>query len=314
LLTNANKNKKFPRQGSGMEKAKRYWFLYLLLLPSLVFLCIFVYWPIILQMILSFKDYSLRGGIWFSEWVGLENFRTIFSKPEIYRVIFNTIKISVIGIVINFFPPIILSILLFDLRFNKLRRITQNLVYIPYFFSWIVIYAVAFAVFSNSGILNGLLGALGIPSQNFMVESKYFIPLIMVTTLWKNLGWNTIIYMAALTSIDTELFDAARVDGAGPLARIRYITLPGIKSVAVFVLTLSLGGILSANTEQILLFYTPATYQIGDVIGTWIYRQGLGRLQYSLGASMSLFQSVIGFTLVMTANKLSKKFAKVGIW
>ena len=147
-----------------------------------------------------------------------------------------------------------------------------------------------------------------------MVEQKYFIPMLIITSLYKNLGWSTIIYMAALTSIDTELFEAAKIDGAGPIARIRYITLPSIKSISIFVLTLSLGNILAVGTDQILLFYTPASYEIGDVISTWIYRQGLSKMEYSLGAAMSMFQSVIGFSLVMASNWLSKKFAKVGIW
>ncbi len=296
------------------KKMKSYWFLYLLFIPSLLFLCIFIYWPILLQAILSFKEYTYSGGIWGSEWVGFENFTRIFSTPEISRVIFNTVRISVINIVISFFPPIILSIMLFDLCSNTLRRITQNLLYIPYFFSWIIIYAVAFAIFSNSGALNSLLASLGLETHQFMVEQKYFIPMLIITSLYKNLGWSTIIYMAALTSIDTELFEAAKIDGAGPIARIRYITLPSIKGISIFVLTLSLGNILAVGTDQILLFYTPASYEIGDVISTWIYRQGLSKMEYSLGAAMSMFQSVIGFSLVMASNWLSKKFAKVGIW
>ena len=296
------------------KKMKSYWFLYLLFIPSLVFLCVFIYWPIFLQFILSFKEYTYGGGIWGSEWVGFENFTRIFTTPEISRVIFNTIRISLINIVVSFVPPIILSIMLFDLWSNVLRRVTQNLLYIPYFFSWIIIYAVAFAIFSNTGALNSLLSALGLETHQFMVEQKYFIPMLVITSLYKNLGWSTIIYMAALTSIDTELFEAAKIDGAGPIARIRYITLPSVKSISIFVLTLSLGNILAVGTDQILLFYTPASYEIGDVISTWIYRQGLSKMEYSLGAAMSMFQSVIGFSLVMTANWLAKKFAKVGIW
>ncbi len=296
------------------KKMKSYWFLYLLFIPSLLFLCVFIYWPIFLQFILSFKEYTYAGGIWGSEWVGFENFGRIFSTPEISRVIFNTVRISIINIAISFFPPIILSIMLFDLCSNVLRRVTQNLLYIPYFFSWIIIYAVAYAIFSNSGALNNLLAGLGLETHQFMVEQKYFIPMLIITSLYKNLGWSTIIYMAALTSIDTELFEAAKIDGAGPIARIRYITLPSIKSISIFVLTLSLGNILAVGTDQILLFYTPASYEIGDVISTWIYRQGLSKMEYSLGAAMSMFQSVIGFSLVMASNWLSKKFAKVGIW
>ena len=297
-----------------LRNMKRYWFLYLLFLPTLIFLCVFNYWPIFLQFILSFKEYTFLGGIWGSEWVGLENFIEIFSTPEISRVILNTIRISLINIVISFVPPIILSILLFDLRSNLLRKVTQNLLYIPYFFSWIIIYAVFYAIFANTGALNSLLQQFGLPMQNFMIEKEYFIPMLIVSSLYKNLGWSTIIYMAALTSIDTELFEAAKIDGAGPIARIRYITLPSIKSISIFVLTLSLGNILVVGTEQILLFYTPASYEIGDVIGTWIYRQGLGKMEYSLGAAMSMFQSVIGFILVMCSNVFAKKFAKVGIW
>jgi len=305
---------KAERRHKIKKKMKSYWFLYLLFIPSLLFLCIFIYWPIFLQCVLSFKEYTYAGGIWGSQWVGFENFSRIFSTPEISRVIFNTVRISLINIAVSFFPPIILSIMLFDVCSNVLRRVTQNLLYIPYFFSWIIIYAVAYSIFSNSGALNNLLANLGLETHQFMVEQKYFIPMLIITSLYKNLGWSTIIYMAALTSIDTELFEAAKIDGAGPIARIRYITLPSIKSISIFVLTLSLGNILAVGTDQILLFYTPASYEIGDVISTWIYRQGLSKMEYSLGAAMSMFQSVIGFSLVMASNWLSKKFAKVGIW
>ena len=170
-------------------------------------------------------------------------------------------------------------------------------------------------LFQSTGYINYILEALGFESVNFLMKSEYFLPILIGSGIWKGLGWGTIIYLAALTSINTELFEAAKLDGAGPIQRIRYITLPGITGVVMFVLIMNLGTIMSsAGVEQILLFYNPTNYSVSDVIGTWVYRQGLGKMQYSLASAVSLFESTIGLILVLFSNWLGKKFAGVGIW
>jgi len=293
---------------------RRYWFLYLLFVPVIVYYLVFRYYPIFLQGILAFKQYKLSSGIWGSPWVGFDNFTYVFARPDFYNVLENTIVISLLRIAFGFFPPIVLAILLFDLRSSWLRRVSQTILYIPHFFSWVIIYGIVFAMFSNTGMVNQLIMGIGGSEQNFLMAPDWFRPLIVGSGIWKEIGWGTIIYLAALTGIDPSIYEAAKVDGAGPLQRIRHITLPGIRPVVVFLFTLSLGSVLNAGVEQILLFYSPATYEVGDIIDTFVFRQGLNQLQYSMATAVGLFQSVIGLILILSANWLAKRYAGTGIW
>lgn len=298
-----------------MVKIREYWAIYVLILPVIAYLLVYRYYPILTQTVLSFKEFRLLDGIWGSQWVGFENFQTLFASRDFERIIVNTVRISVLQLLAGFFPPIVLAIMLFDMTSTRMRRISQSILYIPHFFSWVVIFNLVHILFSNAGYINSLLGVFGIEPRDFLLEKSFFLPVLVGSNVWKELGWGTIIYLAALTSIDTELFDVAKIDGAGPLQRIWYITLPGILSVVVFVLAMSLGQLFSAaNTEQILLFYGPQNYSVSDVIGTWVYRQGLGKMQYSLGAAISMFQSLIGLALVLVCNKVAGRVAGVGIW
>lgn len=227
----------------------------------------------------------------------------------------NTLRISVLQIIVGFAPPVLLAIFLFDMTSGRFCKLAQSVLYIPHFFSWVVVYNLVNVIFSNAGYLNLIREAIGLKAVSYMIDVNYFLPILIGSSLWKGLGWGTILYLAALTGIDTELFEVAKIDGAGPLQRIRYITLPGILPVMVFTLTMSLGRLFSAaNTEQILLFYGPANYSVSDVIGTWVYRQGLGKLEYSLGAAVEMFQSVVGLLLVLICNKAANRVAHVGIW
>jgi putative aldouronate transport system permease protein len=303
------------RKNDVHARLKRYRGLYLFVLIPIVYYFVYRYFPIIAQFLLSFKNYRILGGLWGSPWVGFDNYRSLFSTPETSRIIINTIVISLLRLAVGFLPPIALAVFLFDMTSSLYRRICQSILYIPHFFSWVVIYAVVQALFSASGYVNNVISALGGQSKNFLMDIKWFYPLLFGSDLWKEIGWGTIIYLAALTNIDPQLYEAARVDGAGPVQRIIHITLPGIFPVIAFCLTIALGNILNnAGTEQILLFYTPATYSVGDVIGTWVYRRGLGEFKYSLGAAVAQFNSVAGLILVLLFNKISKKCFGVGIW
>jgi len=302
-------------KSSFSARLKRYRALYLFVLIPIVYYFVYRYFPIFAQFMLSFKNYRIMEGLWGSPWVGFENYKSLFSTPETSRIIINTIVISLMRLGIGFLPPIILAIFLFDMTSSFYRRFSQSVLYIPHFFSWVVIYAIVQALFTSSGYFSNILVALGGRPKNFLMDSKWFYPLLFGSDLWKEIGWGTIIYLAALTNIDPQLYEAARVDGAGPLQRIIHITLPGIFPVVAFCLTIALGNILNnAGTEQLLLFYSPATYSIGDVIGTWVYRRGLGEFKYSLGAAVSQFNSVVGLILVLFFNKIAKKFFGVGIW
>lgn len=297
------------------KRLRKYWVFYILAIIPVAYLLVFRFWPILLQIVLSFKEYSIKGGIWNSEFVGLENFEKLFFDDDFRQIIFNTFRISVLRLVCGFFPPIILAIMLFDMSSNKFRRFSQSILYIPHFFSWVIVYGIVQILFQSTGYINYVREALGFESIDFLMKSKYFLPILIGSGIWKEMGWGTIIYLAALTSINTELYEAAKLDGAGPLQRIRYITLPGIKGVIMFVLVMDLGKLLSAaGTEQILLFYNPTNYSISDVIGTWVYRQGLGKMQYGLAGAVSFFESTIGLILVLISNWLGKKYAGVGVW
>lgn len=293
----------------------RHRMLYLMFLPVAVYYIVFRYWPIGLAWVVAFKDLKLGMGVFDSAWVGLDNFRVMFEDPEIVNVLRNTVEISLLRIVVGFFPPIILAIMFHDLSSGRLKRWLQSAVYIPHFFSWVIIFGIVFAFFSTgTGFVNNVLEALGLTRVEFFLSEGWFRPILIGSALWKEIGWSTIIYLAALSTIDPQLYEAARIDGAGPLRRIFAVTLPGILSVVTFVLCLSLGNILFAGGEQILLFYNKAVLDTADVIETWVYREGLSRLQFSVGTAVGLFQSVIGMVVIIAGNALAKRYTGRGIW
>lgn len=307
--------KTVTRPNSVKNRMKRYFPIYLLMALPFLYLFIYRFYPIFLQIVLAFKKYKIMDGIWGSKWVGFDNFVKIFTSNSISRILVNTVRISLLRLIVGFFPPILLSIMLFDMTSNRFSRISQSILYIPHFFSWVVIYGIVMALFQTDGYVNNIIVALGGERTEFLLKSDCFLPLLIGSGLWKELGWSTIIYLAALTSISPELYEVARLDGAGPLQRIWHVTLPGIKSVVVFVLVINMGQILSAaGTEQILLFYGPSNYEVSDVIGTWVYRQGLGKVEYGLSSALAMFESTIGLIMVLISNSLARRFAGVGIW
>ncbi|MDI4649715.1 ABC transporter permease [Cohnella hashimotonis] len=293
----------------------RHRMLYLMFLPVAVYYIVFRYWPIGLAWIVAFKDLKLGMGVFDSAWVGLDNFRVMFEDPEIVNVLRNTVEISLLRIVVGFFPPIILAIMFHDLSSGRLKKWLQSAVYIPHFFSWVIIFGIVFAFFSTgTGFVNNVLEAMGLSRIEFFLSEGWFRPILIGSALWKEIGWSTIIYLAALSTIDAQLYEAAKIDGAGPLRRIFAVTLPGILSVVTFVLCLSLGNILFAGGEQILLFYNKAVLDTADVIETWVYREGLSRLQFSVGTAVGLFQSLIGMVVILAGNTLAKRYTGRGIW
>lgn len=294
---------------------KKYWFMYLLLFVPMVLLVVFSLYPILLQTVLSFKEYKFTDGIWGSDWVGLKHFKTIFTDPDMGRIILNTVKISVLRLAAGMLPPIVLALMIFEIRNSHVKKAVQTITYIPHFFSWVIIYGIVFAFLSPGGIVNNVILHFGGRSVDFLTTEKYFIPMLIISDIWKELGWGTILYLAALSSVDTTLFDAAAVDGAGPIRKLWNITLPSISSIIVFLFIMSVGNILKgAGAEQILLFANSAVMNKAEVIDTWVYWQGLGNYQYSLGAAVSFVQSLIGIILVLTANKLSTKLVGRGLW
>jgi len=298
-----------------LPQIKRFWFMYALLAIPMLLLVIFSLYPILLQTVLSFKEYRFTDGVWGSDWVGFKQFAKIFTDPNMARIILNTIKISLLRLLFNMIPPILLALMIFEIRNRFFKAAIQTITYVPHFFSWVIIFGIVFSFMSPSGIVNNVLQSLGKNTTDFMTNDKYFIPILIVSELWKELGWGTILYLAALSSVNTELFDASAVDGAGPFRKLWYITLPSISSIIVFLFIMAIGNLLKgAGTEQILLFANNAVMKKAEVIDTWVYWQGLGNYQYSLGAAVSFVQSFIGIIMVLSANKLSVKLVGRGLW
>ena len=296
---------------------KRFWFCYSLLIVPTLCMLVFSFYPIFLQCIIAFKDYKLAKGIWGSEWVGLQYFRKVFSDPEIRRVISTSIKLSLCRMTVSILPSLMLAVFMFDMGLNRYRRVVQTIVYIPHFFSWVIIYGVFYALLSNTGIINQLIKAVtgdGNYYVDFLTNKDLIIPLLLISQVWKEIGWGTILYLAALSNVDATLYEACALDGAGPIDRLLHITLPSIMSVIVFLSLMQIGSILSNGLDQILLFANLAVRDRVYTIELWVYQNGIGKLDYGLASSVGFFQSIIGLVLVLSCNKLSTKTVGRGLF
>ena len=306
------KTKKKP--GHVKRQLKRYSVLYVILLLAIIYYFVFMYVPLIWGVEISFKDMKIGSTIQSAPWVGWKNYKYFFQTKSMLKLLRNTLIISINSMIWGFLPPILLTIAIFDLRSKKYQKFCQTMVYIPHFFSWVIIYGIVFAFFSGNGFVNGIIRALGGTEVGFLTSKKPFLPLLIGTQIWQSVGWSTILYFAALTSVDTELYDAAKIDGAGPIQRIRAVTFPAMKPVITFSLIMSLGGVLGTNFEQIMMFYNSALYDVADVIDTWVYRVGLGQMQYGYGTATSMMRSVVGLILMVSANTISKKVSGRGMF
>nr|WP_300789634.1 ABC transporter permease subunit [uncultured Acetatifactor sp.] len=306
------KTKKKP--GHIKRQLKRYSVLYVILLLAIIYYFVFMYVPLIWGVEISFKDMKIGSTIQDAPWVGWKNYKYFFQNKSMLKLLRNTLIISINSMIWGFLPPILLTIAIFDLRSKKYQKFCQTMVYIPHFFSWVIIYGIVFAFFSGNGFVNGIIRALGGTEVGFLTSKKAFLPLLIGTQIWQSVGWSTILYFAALTSVDTELYDAAKIDGAGPIQRIRAVTFPAMKPVITFSLIMSLGGVLGTNFEQIMMFYNSALYDVADVIDTWVYRVGLGQMQYGYGTATSMMRSVVGLVLMVSANTISKKVSGRGMF
>jgi putative aldouronate transport system permease protein len=297
-----------------LRDVRKDWDLYLMLIPGLVFLAIFKYTPMY-GIIIAFKDFNIFDGMRASPWVGLDNFERLIDSPEFARVFRNTLIISIYKIVFLFPIPIILAILLNELKNMIFKRSVQTIIYLPHFLSWVIVSGLFIDLLStNGGLVNKLIVHFGGEPIAFFMDTRVFRSLLVTSAGWKESGWNTIIYLAAITAIDPQLYEAAKIDGAGRFRQIWHITLPGMTPVIALMLILRLGNILEAGTEQILVMYNAIVYSVADVIGTFVYRIGLGQQDYSFTTAVGLFDSVVGFILIITGNYLSRKFLKRSIW
>ncbi|SFT23647.1 sugar ABC transporter permease [Paenibacillus sp. BC26] len=288
--------------------------MYALVLPGLAFLLIFKYTPMY-GILIAFQDFNIFSGIGGSEWVGLNQFEKLIRSEEFYQVLTNTLLISLYKIVILFPIPIVLALLLNEVRRMFFKRAIQTIIYLPHFLSWVIISGLFINILSpTSGIVNGLIKWLGGEPVSFLSDNDFFRSILVFTAGWKEIGWNAIIFIAAIASIEQEQYEAAAIDGAGRIRQMISVSLPGMLPTIVLMFILRIGSLLEAGTEQILTMYNPLVYETGDVIGTFVYRMGLGQQDYSFSTAVGLFNSVVGFLLIVIGNMLSRKFLKRSIW
>jgi putative aldouronate transport system permease protein len=288
--------------------------LYLLLLVPLIHIFIFRYLPIF-GLSIAFTDFNIIDGIFHSKWVGFKWFAHLFTSGNFELLLRNSLMLSLATLVFAFPAPIILAISFNELAGKVFKRFAQTVSYLPYFISSVVVVGLMSELLSpNSGVVNIILGKLGINPIFFMSEASWFRTLYVSSEIWQTTGFMAIIYMAAITGISPELYEAADIDGASRLRRIWHVTLPGIVPTIVILLLMKLGHFMDVGFEKVLLMYSPATYETADIFDTFVYRRGLGGLDYSFATAAGLFKSLISFVLVVTANRISRKATGSGLW
>ena len=299
------------------ELARMIWrhrIVYLLLLPGLIYFAVFKYGALYYAQI-AFKDFQAIAGAENSPWIGLKNFETFVNSYYFGQLLSNTIIISVAKLLFGIPPAIILALALSETRFVKLGRVVQTVTYLPHFLSWVVMFGILLALLSPSeGLVNQVVSGTGARPISFLTSPDWFRVVIIGSDIWKETGWGAIIYLAALLGIDPTLHEAAGIDGASRLQRIWHISLPSILDVIVLVTLLRLGTILDAGFNQIFVLYSLPVYSVGDVIDTWVYRQGILNFQFGLAAAVGIFKGVIGLVLIVVANRAAKRFAGGGLY
>lgn len=292
---------------------KMRWY-YLFLLPSLAVMIVFHYKPMY-GVLIAFKDYRILDGILGSPWVGFTHFRRLFDSPLFYRVLTNTAIISCLRIVFGFPAPIVLALLLNEVRSITYKRVVQTISYLPHFISWVVLGGIIREVLSPSrGAVNFVISALGGKPIYFLAEPAWFRTVLISTGVWQGVGWGSIVYLAAISSIDVQQYEAAHIDGATRLQQARHITLPSIMPVVTVLFLLSLSSILNAGFDQVFNLYNPVVMSVGDIIDTYVYRVGLLGFEYSFATAVGLFKNVIGFVLVVAVNAITGRFSEYGLW
>ena len=305
--------------GRFFRYVRRHPMMYLMLIPGLFFLFIYKFAPLY-GILIAFKDYNIFAGsnpidaIAKSPWVGFANFERLFKSSEFIKVLVNTLIINGMKILFLFPIPIICAILLNEIRNKAFRKLSQTAIYVPYFFSWVVVFGIFYSLFGSYGVVNNVIAALGHARIKFFTDTGIFRWLLVFTEGWKEIGYNTVIYLAAITGIDIALYEAASVDGANKWKQIWHVTMPGLLPTIVLMFILKVGYILDTGFEQVLVFYNPAVYDVADIIQTYVYRLGMGQMDFPLSTALGLFNSVVAFVLIVSANMISKKLIHRSIW
>ncbi|SEO37898.1 carbohydrate ABC transporter membrane protein 1, CUT1 family [Paenibacillus sp. OV219] len=288
--------------------------LHLMILPGLILILIYSYGPMF-GLLIAFEKYVPAKGIMGSKWVGLDNFRYVLEMPESTQIIWNTVLIAIMKIIAGLIAPIITALLLNEVRKEVFKRGVQTVIYLPHFLSWIILGGILIDILSpTNGIFNQVLGWFGIEPIYFLGSNSWFRYVLVITDVWKEFGFNTIVYLAALTSISPTLYEAAIVDGAGRWKQTLHVTLPGMASIIVLLVTLSLGNVLNAGFDQVFNLYSPQVYETGDVIDTFVYRIGLVDAQYGVATAVGVFRSVVSLLSISLSYYLAYRFANYRIF
>ncbi|WP_438445422.1 ABC transporter permease [Gorillibacterium sp. sgz5001074] len=288
--------------------------IYLMILPGLIYFLVFKYVPM-LGLVISFQDYLPFKGITGSEWVGLKHFDRLFSDPDFWNIFKNTLVIFVINVAFYFPVPILLAVMLNEVSHSFFKRTVQTIVYIPHFLSWVIVVSISFVMLTmDGGIINELLASMGLEPINFLMNADWFRPMYIIQVIWREAGWGTIVYLAAMASIDPGLNEAARIDGAGRFRQIWHITLPGIRTVIIVLLILKVGSVLDTGFEHIFLLLNSMNKNVAEILDTFVYTAGLKQGQFSFSTAVGLFKSVISLILVLGSNWLAKKFGEEGVY
>ena len=286
---------------------------YFIVIPVIVYLLIFNYKPMY-GVIIAFKRFKAHLGIMDSPWVGLQNFKSLFSDLYFTRSLRNTLVISALTLIFSFPAPVLLALLLNEVKSQKVKRMVQTITYMPHFISMVVVCGMLVSFTQTDGLFNDIIAFFGGERSNLLIQSQNFYPIYILSGIWQQIGWDSIIYLAALAGIDQEQYEAARVDGAKRLQMMWYITLPGLIPTISMLLVLKMGKLLNVGYEKILLLYQPATYEVADVIATYSYRRGIVEANYSYSTAVGLFNSVVNIILLILSNKLSKKLGQSGLY
>lgn len=303
-----------PKRDGFFGQYWKYRHLTLLLLPGIIYFVIFRYIPIY-GLVIAFKNFRFLDGIWGSPWVGLDVFKEVFSRISFWEVFRNTFLISIYKLIYGFTPPIIFALLLNEIRNPIFKKTVQTISYLPHFVSWVVLGGLFIQFLSPSiGPINILLKAVGLKPIYFLGDPSWFRTTLVVTDIWKSVGWGSIIYLASLSNIDPNMYEAAEIDGANRWQKVHFITLPSLSPVITIMLILAVGKLVNDNFDQIFNLYNPAVYEVGDVLSTYTYREGLENMSYSVATAVEFFKNIIAFILVLGANKLASRINEYGIW
>ncbi|MBQ8231379.1 MAG: sugar ABC transporter permease [Lachnospiraceae bacterium] len=302
------KDKNVPRaKKANVRNRTSQIYFHLMLLPGMIFILIFNYIPMG-GMVMAFENFKPAKGIFGSDWVGFKQFERLFSNSDFYELIRNTLVISLGKLVIKLVVAVAFAILLNEIKTMWLKKSVQTIVYLPHFLSWVVLAPVVFYMFGINGTVNSVLSSLGVDKINFIGSNDYFQGLLIGTSIWKEFGYGSIVYLAAITAVDPGLHEAAAIDGASWWQRVWNVTLPAMVPIIILMLAIDVGHVLSAGFDQVYNLYSVRVYETGDILDTYVYRVGLQQRQYSFATAVDMFKSIIGLVLMLSVNGLSKKF------